>query len=114
MRFDYAIPELDGKYVANNYDDPWQILLSMKGLRELRVKFIRAIFPRSAEFWMSKQARWLAPLKCFENLQVFEVYLPLRRTASLPEGVDIGCCQLYAVDFMGTPYRDYVYENGVR
>ncbi len=83
----------------------------MTGLRDLRVKLSTPKFPESAEFWTRDRGRWLAPLKRFENLQVFEVYLPLRRTVPLPKGVDVGCCQLYAVDAFGTPYRDYDVEN---
>lgn len=80
----------------------------MPGLRNLRVKIFPIRFPKSAEFWTQDQGPWLAPLKRFEGrLKVFEVYLALARTAAWPKGVvDVGSCQLFAMDEDGLPYRD--------
>ncbi len=105
------MPRLRNEYIEEIYEEPWQALLSMTGLRDLRVKFSAPKFPESAEFWTRDQGRLLAPLKHFKGLQLFEVYLPLMRTMPLPKGVDVGCCQLFAVDASGKPYRDYDVED---
>lgn len=111
VRFYYVMHHRRRECVEQGYKQPWQMLLRMTGLRHLRVKLCTPKFPESAKFWTRDQGRWLALLKRFENLHIFEVYLPLLRTAALPKGVDVGSCRLSAVDAYGTPYRDYDVED---
>ena len=108
FHFLIPVPQLYGVRIVGDYFDPWETLLSMRGLCDLRVKIFTLGFPKSAEFWIQDQGRWLAPLKRFEGrLRVFEVYLPLAETAAWPKGVvDVGSCQLFAMDEDGLPYRD--------
>ena len=83
----------------------------MPGLRNLRVKTFPIRFPKSAGFWTRDQGPWLAPLKRFEGLRkVFEVYLGWRRRRHGQRGwlVDVGSCQLFAMDEDGLPYRDHL------
>lgn len=64
-------------------------------------------FCSTGEYWTSYKDVWLYPLKHFDNLDIYEVYLPLQRPGKFPEDLDIGSCQLYATDVNGKPYRDY-------
>lgn len=109
VRFAYTMPHRRGHCLEENYDIPWEMLLSIPGLRELRVKLVTPGFPDSTEYWTVNEGRWLTPLKRFDKLQVFEVFLPLLKTERLPNCIDVGFCQLFAVDDYGTPYRDYDY-----
>ena len=87
-------------------------LLSLPGLRELKIKFSSRGLPPTMEWWTihehySRGLMWLKPLRQFKDIDCFEVYIPLVMGEKLPRSVDIGTSQLFAVDADGTPYRDY-------
>ena len=93
------------------YNLPWDVLLTIPNLRDLRVKLLPPYLPESTGYWTDYEGIWLVHLKRFKGLRIFEVYIPLPRTAQLPEGIDVGSCQLYATDFYGTPYRGEIEEE---
>lgn len=58
-----------------NYDEIWRIIASMPRLRELRVQLAMHSRPHIS-FWRANEAVWLAPLKDFKELEVFELDMP--------------------------------------
>lgn len=96
--------------IYEGYDVLWEALLSIPGLREVRVMLSTPFFVSPGrEFWTAREGKWVAPLKHLKGLQVFEVYFPMIRAQPLPKSVDVGSCQLYvANEYGGNLYPGFV------
>lgn len=68
----------------------------MPRLRELRVQL--KMGPRPIiEDWKASEATWLAPLKGFKGLEVFELDLPLVAASEISKDIDLGECRIHTL-----------------
>lgn len=47
--------------------------------------------------WMANEAVWLAPLKGFKGLEVFELEILFVRASEISRNIDVGECHIYAL-----------------
>lgn len=79
-----------------HYEEIWRLIASMPRLRELRVRLTRRSRP-VIEDWKLNEATWLAPLKGFKGLKVFELDLPFMEASEISKDIDLGECRIHAL-----------------
>ena len=87
----------------DDYEEIWQMLAAMPKLRELRVKLSMNHVSNPEHMQFNEQV-WLAPLKKFEGLKVFDLDLSNMRWSKISSDVDVGQCQIRLVGVGHAPY----------
>lgn len=93
--FLWAFPSEDPN-VKEHYEEIWRLIASMPQLRELRVQLTMRARP-VIEDWKASEATWLAPLKGFKGLEVFELDLPLAEASEISKDIDLGECRMHTL-----------------
>ncbi|KAI9874140.1 MAG: hypothetical protein M1830_010144 [Pleopsidium flavum] len=82
------------------YDEIWRLIATMPRLRELRVQLDMQA-PPPIPYWKVNEAAWLAPLKGFKGLQVFELDILLVEASQISKDIDVGECRIHALEEPG-------------